>query len=172
LPYLTNVDANSYTLTVTDVCDSSITQTFNVTHTPPLQFTNSPDTQVCAGTSLKMFVDVKNNTGADTRRILFATHGSPFGGPNGEIYSNAIKASNFSRKVAGDTLPFFRSMTGSGWEGYLLSSDGELAIYNVAMQSYRSVGNISGLVGAERPLEIAYDFRSQQVKLLTDSMRI
>ncbi len=172
-PFLKNIAPGTYTLTVTDDCDTTTSMTYEVTGGEGAELTATADTQVCAGDMVPLSVMIEGGRPMDTQRAyVAAASGSSFGPIGGQILT--FDPGNFltADTVTTDTLPRFLSLAYANGQLFALSKAGQIFTIDPLTGAYSLVDTLSGDIGTELITSIDYNPAEGRMEGISNSSRL
>jgi hypothetical protein len=171
-PYLTHVGPGTYTVVVTDLCDTIVSASYVVKSREAPSLTLSPDTQVCAGETVTLSAQVNAGRPMDSPRAYVAA-ATGFGNPAGQLL--VFEPSNYltADTLTTDTLPRFSSLSYANGQLYSLDADASTFFtIDPVSGAFSLVDTLAGAHGDETLRAIDFNPAQGRMEAISEASRL
>lgn len=163
------IPGTTYSLTVTDACDTAFTQAFTVEGSDGPEIAAVGDAQVCPGESVALGSMVMDGNPIEQPQ-MYLSASSGFA-PAGKLFSSPLDKGNEATVFTADTLPGFSGLTYAANLLWALSDADELFTIDPATGDYTLIDTISGANAFSNILDIDFNVATGQLVAVDDASR-
>lgn len=175
-PVIRDLAAGTYTVTVTDGCGNTATQSYTVTTDTPPVVGDLEDIITEPNTDNELSAYVYGGNPFDTPRAHMTT-GSPFGPPDHNLFVFELQSNDAPTLIGGDTMPQFPSLTYAPEQLYAMTGlnfeDNTTDLYQIdASTGTFSLLSTLALSEEERFVDIEYNLESEALLGVSSDSRL